>query len=173
MSDLPPGFVTEIFNTKSDKSDTIVDLPQSTKKIIHPYAKKILEDIRSNSSLQIDSDNSYRAIKVLANPDNAKISRKVKNCHQDVQYFANGALDWHLDHYTYFEHRDHINYLICYMPIYKPRKNTSNLDLIPYDKLLIADEKTYHLSKGRGAMRLREVNHVNMNWFLQRFPDQS
>jgi ectoine hydroxylase-related dioxygenase (phytanoyl-CoA dioxygenase family) len=53
-------------------------------------------------------------------------------------YFDNTyvQLDWHCDHDSYFKFQDSYNFLNFWMPIVKPDKNKSGLDIIPYDLIM-------------------------------------
>lgn len=60
--------------------------------------------------------------------------------------------DWHQDHESYFQSRDHFNYLNIYVPIYKPNIELSNVCVIDFEKLINADPTTEFL-RNYGATR--------------------
>jgi hypothetical protein len=53
-------------------------------------------------------------------------------------YFATGRrvrFGWHQDHESFFCAQNHYDYLNFYIPIVKPRKDKSNLSIVPFDVL--------------------------------------
>jgi hypothetical protein len=55
-------------------------------------------------------------------------------------YFATGAkrgmfFPWHQDHESFFQAQNHYDYLNFYIPVVKPRKDKSNLSIVPFDAL--------------------------------------
>ena len=91
------------------------------------------------------------------------------NIFKDPKVLPGGILNWHIDHFTYYFHKDHKNYLICYLPIFKPNKYHSNVALIPYDVLKKNDLNTFNKIKYRGAVRFRKVEKDTKPWFDLRF----
>ncbi len=89
--------------------------------------------------------------------------------HKDPKIAPGGALNWHLDHYSYFIHKDHTNWLICYLPVLKPERSISNVSIIPTNVLRERDPYTHEAIKGRGAMRFRKVEVDTLEWFEHRF----
>ena len=71
-SELTAGFIDEISQLDPDESGVIRSLPDSINQILSPYAEKLFLDIKSNSTLKVNSKNSYCAIKVTANPNDIK-----------------------------------------------------------------------------------------------------
>jgi hypothetical protein len=84
-----------------------------------------------------------------------------------------GVLNWHLDHYSYFLYQDHTNWLICYLPIFKPSKELANLAIVPIDVVKQLDPYLHEQISGRGARRFRCVEPDTIEWFEMRFPGQS
>ncbi len=111
----------------------------------------------------------YFSIKIRKS--NSKKSKLIKpfNIYKDPKVLPGGILNWHIDHYTYFFHKDHKNYLICYLPILKPNKNYANVALIPYYTLKKKDPNTFNKIKHRGAVRFRKVERDTKPWFDLRF----
>lgn len=171
LSGLSPTLVQQLWSTNRDRSGVITDIPERLKAYLVPFANQLFNSLNP-LDLRLGNSIDYSAIKVTE-ADSQRYIRPVRNIHQDVSFFLNGALDWHLDHYSFYRYRDHFNYLICYIPILKPSSSSSNLDLIPYDHLLDADFLTYKRTIGRGAMRLRKVEDFNLEWFTARFPSQN
>jgi hypothetical protein len=70
-------------------------------------------------------------------------------------YFATGRgieFDWHQDHESFFSTQNHYDYLNFYIPIVKPRKDKSNLCIIPFDVLEKESPRTFRkLARGGAA----------------------
>jgi hypothetical protein len=61
-------------------------------------------------------------------------------------YFATGRgiqFGWHQDHESFFAIQNHYDYLNFYIPVMKPRKDRSNLCVIPFDVLERESPETY------------------------------
>jgi hypothetical protein len=70
------------------------------------------------------------------------------------QYFATRRgiqFGWHQDHESYFTIQNHYDYLNFYLPIVKPRRDRSNLCVIPFDALREADPRIYERVMRAGA----------------------
>ena len=111
----------------------------------------------------------YFSIKIKKSKNKKPKLLKPFNVFKDPKVLPGGVLNWHIDHYTYYFHKDHKNYLICYLPILKPNKNYSNVALIPYDTLKKRDLNTFIKIKHRGAVRFRKVETDTKPWFDLRF----
>jgi len=111
----------------------------------------------------------YFSIKIKKSKDQKAKLIKPFNIFKDPKVLPGGILNWHIDHYTYYFHKDHKNYLICYLPILKPSKQYSNVALIPYEVLKKKDPKTFNKIKHRGAVRFRKVEKDTKPWFDLRF----
>lgn len=134
--------------------------------------KKIRKISRALSSKDLNiSDNkfSYASIRIkkTINPKTKLI--KPFNIYKDPKVSPGGVLNWHIDHFTYYFHNDHKNYLICYMPILKSDPKYSNVAIIPYDVLKKEDINTFKKIKDRGAVRFRKVEKDTKPWFDLRF----
>jgi hypothetical protein len=71
-----------------------------------------------------------------------------------ASYFATKRgvkFNWHQDHESYFLFQTHVNYLNLYIPIVKPRRDKSNLCVIPFDVLERESPDTFRASVFRGA----------------------
>ena len=123
-----------------------------------------------NDSLEISKKNfCYFSIKIKKTKNKKPKLIKPFNIYKDPKVLPGGILNWHIDHYTYYFHKDHKNYLICYLPILKPKKNYANLALIPYNILRKKDFNTFKKIKHRGAVRFRKVEKDTKTWFDLRF----
>ncbi len=83
---------------------------------------------------------------------------------------------WHQDHESFFSIQNHYDYLNFYIPINKPRKDKSNLCIIPFDVLERESPKTFRRVVRGGAarfsrMRNRTVVHLDdtgsIHWMRQ------
>jgi hypothetical protein len=100
------------------------------------------------------------------------VLRKPFDPHRDPKVAPGGVLNWHLDHFSYYVHVDHKNWLICYMPVMKPSKELTNLAIIPTHVVKSLDPALQRGIEGRGAMRFRCVEPDTIEWFKMRFPGQ-
>jgi len=123
-----------------------------------------------SKNLEISDKNfCYFSIKIKKSKNQKPKLIKPFNIFKDPKVLPGGVLNWHIDHYTYYFHKDHKNYLICYLPILKPSKNYSNVALIPYNVLKKNDLGTFNKIKHRGAVRFRKVEKDTKPWFDLRF----
>jgi hypothetical protein len=60
---------------------------------------------------------------------------------------------WHQDHESFFSLQNHYDYLNFYIPIVKPRRDKSNLCIIPFDVLEAESPRTFQRVVRRGASR--------------------
>ncbi len=177
-------FVIKNFLNKKDLDNNFLNYLKKKEKfvdgVIHGIDNKFYNKINSkirklasnlaSKSLEISNQKfCYFSIKIKkSNNKNPKLIKPF-NVNKDPKVLPGGILNWHIDHYTYYFHKDHKNYLICYLPILKPSKNYSNVALIPYDILKKKDVKTYNRIKYRGAVRFRKVEKDTKPWFDLRF----
>ena len=176
-------FVIRNFLDKSDIDQSMISYLKKklfVDGVIHGIDKKFYFNINkkiqvisrklNNKNLNISHKKfSYSSIKVKKS--NIKKTKLIKpfNIFKDPKVSPGGILNWHIDHFTYFFHNDHKNYLICYMPILKYNSKYSNVALIPYDLLKKEDPYTYKKIKNRGAVRFRNVEKDTKSWFDMRF----
>jgi hypothetical protein len=69
-------------------------------------------------------------------------------------YFATGRgiqFGWHQDHESFFAIQNHYDYLNFYIPIQKPRRDKSNLCIVPFDVLEKECPRTYRTLVRGGA----------------------
>ncbi len=177
-------FVIKNFLKKKDLDNKFLNYLKKKDKfvdgVIHgidnKYYTKINEKISQLASgiqsknIQISNKKfCYFSIKIKKSKDKKPKLLKPFNVFKDPKVLPGGILNWHIDHYTYYFHKDHKNYLICYLPILKPNKNYSNVALIPYDTLKKRDKNTFKRIKHRGAVRFRKVEKDTKPWFDLRF----
>jgi hypothetical protein len=73
-----------------------------------------------------------------------------------ASYFATGngiKFSWHQDHESFFSIQNHYDYLNFYIPVVKPRRDKSNLSIIPFDALEQESPATYRKVVRSGAAR--------------------
>lgn len=177
-------FIIKNFLNESDIDQSMINYLEKKEKfvdgVIHGIDKKFYLNINkkikelskklNNKNLNIsDKKFSYASIKIKKT--HSKKSKLIKpfNIYKDPKISPGGVLNWHIDHFTYYFHNDHKNYLICYMPILKSNSKYSNVAMIPYDVLKREDYYTFKKIKNRGAARFRKVEKDTKPWFDMRF----
>jgi hypothetical protein len=71
-------------------------------------------------------------------------------------YFATGragSFPWHQDYESFFSSQNHYDYLNFYIPVVKPRRDKSNLTVVPFDVLERESPKTFQRVVRGGATR--------------------
>jgi hypothetical protein len=168
-SDLDKNFINYLNKKKKFVDGVIHGLNTRFYINIDKKIKKISQGLH-NKDLNISSNKfcySSIRIKKTTNPK-AKLIKPF-NIYKDPKVSPGGALNWHIDHFTYYFHNDHKNYLICYMPILKSNRKYSNVAIVPYDVLKKDDINTFKKIKDRGAVRFRKVEKDTKPWFDLRF----
>ena len=80
-------------------------------------------------------------------------------------YFATGRgveFAWHQDHESFFSIQNHYDYLNFYIPILKPRKDRSNLCVIPFDVLEKESPRTFRKVVRGGATHFQRMGARTM-----------
>jgi hypothetical protein len=75
-------------------------------------------------------------------------------------YFATGRrieFGWHQDHESFFAIQNHYDYLNFYLPIVKPRKDRSNLCIVPFDVLEKESPRTFRRLVQGAAARFAQI----------------
>ena len=175
------------FLNNNDFSEELIEYLKKSKKnpdgVIYPIPDNYLCNIRKKISNQIDpisdklnlvtSKKNRFICSIRINESKISfIKQKEFNIYKDPKIAQGGALNWHIDHFSYFFFNDHKNWLISYMPILKKDSYTSNIALIPYDTLKNEDKNLYNKIKDRGAMRFRVVEEDTIEWFKKRFTQE-
>jgi len=83
-------------------------------------------------------------------------------------YFATGrgiSFSWHQDHESFFTIQNHYDYLNFYIPIVKPRKDKSNLSIVPFDVLERASARSFRKLVRGGATRFPRIRDKRMAFF--------
>ncbi len=177
-------FVIKNFLKSEDINQNFVNYIKKKKKfvdgVVHGIDEKFYDKIDNkishlasaleNENLKINKKKfCYFSIKIKKSKGKKSKLIKPFNIYKDPKVLPGGILNWHIDHYTYYFHKDHKNYLICYLPIFKPSKKHSNVALIPYNVLKKKDPNTFKKIKHRGAVRFRQVEKDTKAWFDLRF----
>jgi hypothetical protein len=85
-----------------------------------------------------------------------------------ASYFATARgvnFDWHQDHESYFTIQNHYDYLNFYIPIVKPRRDKSNLSIVPFDSLEREGPQLFRDTARGGATRFRRVGGRRLVFF--------
>lgn len=72
---------------------------------------------------------------------------------------------WHQDHESFFAIQNHYDYLNFYISIKKPRKDKSNLSIIPFDVLEKESPRTFRMVVRGGAARFSSVRDRTLVYF--------
>ena len=168
-SDIDSKFLNHVKNKEKFVDGVIHGLDDKYYTNINTKIKKIAKNL-NNKNLNISEQKFfYASIRIKKNIKPKAKLIKPFNIFKDPKVLPGGGLNWHIDHYTYFFHNDHKNYLICYMPILKSSPLSSNVAIVPYDILKKKDINTYKKIKDRGAVRFRKVEKDTKPWFDLRF----
>ena len=172
-SDFHPELNAFILNADKFSDGVINSIPQPYMAAVTQRINSTLPDLAKALDLQIATNRfSYCAIRIDKSTEEPQL-KKPFNYHQDPKVAPGGVLNWHIDHYSYYLNKDHTNWLICYIPIFKPSKELANLAIVPTDVVKHHDPYLHQQIAGRGAMRFRCAEPDTLEWFKLRFPDQS
>lgn len=168
-SDLDKKFTNYLYKKEKFVDGVIHGLNTKFYININKKIKKISQGL-NNKDLNISSNKFCYASIRIKKTTNPKVKLiKPFNIYKDPKVSPGGVLNWHIDHFTYYFHNDHKNYLICYMPILKSDPKYSNVAIVPYDVLKKEDINTFKKIKDRGAVRFRKVEKDTKPWFDLRF----
>jgi hypothetical protein len=172
-TDIQPDLLHLLFTAEKFSDGVITSIPQPYMAAISQRVKSIIPDLAKALDLKIALNRfAYCAIRIDESTSDPQL-KKPFNYHQDPKVAPGGVLNWHIDHYSYYLHQDHTNWLICYIPIFKPSKELANLAIVPTDVVKQHDPYLHQQIQGRGAMRFRCAEADTMDWFEMRFPGQS
>jgi len=151
----------------------ITPIPQPYMAAVTKRISSTLPYLAKELNIQIATNRfGYCAIRIDKSAEEPQLKNPF-NYHQDPKVAPGGVLNWHIDHYSYYLNKDHTNWLICYIPIFKPSKELANLAIVPTDVVKQHDPYLYQQIAGRGAMRFRCAEPDTLEWFKLRFPNQS
>ena len=172
-SDIDSKFLNHVKKKEKFVDGVVHGLEDKYYTSINTKIKEIAKNL-NNKNLNIsDKKFCYASIRIKKNIKPKAKLIKPFNIFSDPKVLPGGGLNWHIDHYTYFFHNDHKNYLICYMPILKSSPLYSNVAIVPYDILKKNDINTYKKIKDRGAVRFRKVEKDTKPWFDLRFGEKT
>jgi len=171
--DVPENLLTYLANAEKFHDGVIGDIPAQSMLPIRSRIENLLPAIAKMMGLSIDPDRfDYCAIRVKESHDTPTL-RTPFDKNRDPKTAPGGALNWHLDHFSYYLFGDHTNWLICYLPVFKPRADAANLAILPGHVVKQLDPDLHRRIQGRGALRFRCVEADTLDWFKLRFPDQA
>lgn len=162
----------ELQKNERNHSGTIQKIPENLRTFLASLFRPLLPNFRNNLDLRLSDDLAFCAIRISKADSKRKLNIPF-NYHSDPVIDNSGALNWHLDHYSYFLHKDHRNYLICYIPIVKSDPKLSNVAIVPKSVLRQRDPLSAERVFQRGACRFRQVEEDTIEWFNQRFPAET
>lgn len=169
-ADIPSTLVAYLESADKFHDGVINEIPGPEMAGVQQKIRGLIPDVARELGLEIDPDRfGYCAIRIRK-ADEPPTLRRPFDLHRDPKIAPGGVLNWHLDHFSYYLHRDHANWLICYMPVAKPYRQLANLAILPYDVLDAHDPALRARTSGRGAMRFRCVETDTLAWFRLRFP---
>ena len=164
--------VRELQINDRNHSGAIQQIPVNLRKFLTSLFRPLLTNFRKNLNLHLSSEFAFCAIRVSKTDENRQLNIPF-NYHTDPVVDNSGALNWHLDHYSYYLHKDYRNYLICYIPIVKSDPKLSNVAIVPKSVLRRKDPLSAKRISKRGACRFRQVEEDTIEWFNQRFPTET
>ncbi len=170
--DIPESLVSYLAGAEKFHDGVVVDIPADAMRLIRSRIENTIPAVAKTMGLAIDPDRfGYCAIRVKENHDTPTL-RTPFDQNRDPKTSPGGGLNWHLDHFSYYLFGDHKNWLICYLPVLKPRSDATNLAILPDHVVKQFDPDLHRRIQGRGALRFRCVEADTMAWFKLRFPDE-
>jgi len=172
-TDISPAFIAHLESANKFFDGVINDIPGPEMASIQKKIGALIPDVARELGITISPGlYGYSAIRIQ-HAEGPPALRKPFNVHQDPKIAPGGVLNWHLDHFSYYLHRDHTNWLICYMPVVKSSRKLANLAIVPKNVVEALDPELQERIQGRGAMRFRCVEEDTVEWFKLRFPEQA
>ena len=172
-SDISISFLSHLKKKKLFVDGVIHGINNQYYNTINKKVKKIAKKLNNNDLNISDNKFCYACIRIKKQKKEKPKLIKPFNVYKDPKILPGGVLNWHIDHFTYYFHNDHKNYLICYIPIFKSDPKKSNVAIIPYDALKRKDINTFKKIKDRGAVRFRKVEKDTKPWFDMRFKKET
>lgn len=171
-SDISKDFIYFLGDAEKFRDGVIKHIQADFMAKIKRKVECFIPDVAENLGLLIDRKNyEYCAIRIeraIGEP----VLRTPFNKHSDPKVAPGGVLNWHLDHFSYYLHEDHKNWLICYLPVVKSSSKFANVAIAPDNVVKERDPDTHRRLVGRGAIRLRKVEWDTLDWFKNRFPGE-
>ncbi|HZP49269.1 MAG TPA: hypothetical protein VFB07_12070 [Vicinamibacterales bacterium] len=129
-----------------------------------------LEACREDYTVQpVDAKNQNNAVSIASGRATATLERSFQELMALVRektdiridtllggyYFATsrGVFPWHQDHESFLTIQNHYDYVNLFIPVVKPRKDKSNLCVVPFDALERVSPRVYrHTVRGGASM---------------------
>ncbi len=162
--DIPDGLLRFLEGAEKFHDGVIGDLPAADMQRIQARIAATVPAVAAAMGLAIAADRfGYCAIRIRESHA-APSLRLPFDQHRDPKTAPGGALNWHLDHFSYFLHGDHRNYLICYMPVFKPDAGLANVAIVADDVVARLDPRLHERIQGprRAALPLRGGRHAGL-----------
>ena len=170
--DVPDSLVTHLAGAEKFHDGVITDIPPEKMLQISSRIENTIPAVAQMMGLLIDPSRfGYCAIRVKESHGSPTL-RTPFDKNRDPKTSPGGGLNWHLDHFSFYLYGDHKNWLICYLPVFKPMPHAANLAILPDHVVKQFDPDLHRRIQGRGAMRFRCVEADTMAWFQLRFPDE-
>lgn len=171
-ADVSPQLITHLNTVEMFADRTINNIPASEMQGIREKIAAFMPDVTDALGIEVSSNTyGYCAIRVRATNEPPRLITPFRP-DSDPKTSPGGIQNWHIDHFSYYIHPDHVNRLICYMPIAKSSPTLANLAILPTDVLQTIAPELYERIQGRGAIRFRQVEADTTEWFRLRFPHQ-
>ena len=110
------------------------------------------------------ADHVWGRVKELLRLVNRNTSLR-PNLPMGASYFATGRgikFTWHQDHESFFSVQNHYDYLNFHIPVVKPRRDKSNLSIVPFDTLERESPATFRKLVRGGATRFPRMRNGRM-----------
>jgi hypothetical protein len=172
-TDIPVTLLKFLEGAAKFSDGVIKDIPPTEMRDIQARIERAIPPIADLMGLSINKDRYvYCAIRI-EEAHGAPVLRQPFDMHRDPKVAPGGVLNWHLDHFSYYQYGDHRNWLICYLPVIKLRPDAANLAIVPSNVIRDLDSDLHSRIQGRGAMRFRCAEVDTLDWFRLRFGDQN
>ena len=127
-------FINDYNVKKGESTNHMHDIPDISKNVINSFSnnEKVKNVLKNAQAEGIQAD-----MILGGNYFPAKLRQK---------------FNWHQDSDTYYYLQNHYDYLNFYIPIIKPDKEKSNLNIIPFDLMKEVDSTWYEKTVKRGAV---------------------
>lgn len=170
--EIPDSLLTQLAAAQKFHDGVIMDFPAEGMRHLKARIESTIPKVADLMGLSIAKDRfGYCAIRINES-HGAPTLRKPFDKNRDPKIAPGGALNWHLDHFSYFLHEDHKNFLICYVPVFKPTPSLANVAIVGDDVVKALDPELHRRIQGRGALRFRCVEADTLEWFKLRFPGE-
>jgi hypothetical protein len=172
-TEVPDSLLASLASAEKFHDGVVVDVPPEGMRHLKTRIEDTIPQVAELMGLSIAPDRfGYCAIRIKESHA-APTLRLPFDRNRDPKTAPGGALNWHLDHFSYFLYQDHQNFLICYVPVLKPEPGLANVAIVADDVVRRLDPHLHQRIQGRGALRFRCVEADTLEWFKLRFPDDA